>query len=84
MARTSPLIRDPEEWARECGWINRKQADELRAALRDLLWLAEELAAPVEEGDEEWAQIVEARRVLAKRVHRYPKGGKKVAVMRER
>jgi len=67
------LIRDPAEWAREWGWINRKQADELRAALRacarQLEWDAEEA-----EGEPP-ACSIEARRVLAKRVHRYPKGG---------
>ncbi len=77
------FIRDPADWARDTGWINRKQADELRDALRGLLRVTDDLAAPVEDDEPEWPAIVEARRVLAKRVHRYPRGGKRVAAMRE-
>ena len=67
------LIRDPADWARSWGWINRKQADELRNALR---LCTRQLERDAEESEEEPpACATEGRRVLAKRVHRYPKGG---------
>lgn len=31
-----PLFRSPVSWARQWGWIDKKQADELRASLRRL------------------------------------------------
>jgi hypothetical protein len=35
----------------------RPQLQQIREALRGLLWLAEELAAPLEPGDKPWPQI---------------------------
>lgn len=52
-----PLIRDPADWAREAGWINRRKAENIATKLC-LLALTMENAMPGDSAVVAWAKEV--------------------------